>query len=129
MLVTKLRLVNELERWGLPFDQVDLAGKIDQRRLELKSEGYCAALSRAVGNRVPTQTLMSAATTTVDDGLGPRGKDVVAAGAALRRVAGSLPLQATSEPLITGQLHSSSGMALASSEWLNELRSRIGLDG
>ncbi|WP_454299553.1 hypothetical protein [Salana multivorans] len=131
--VTALRSVNSRERWGLAFDRVSIADKIDRRTLELKIDGYCAALIRA-SSAAPDNTAVSAACRAdLPDNLGPRGRDVLeAAGVALRRIAGTLPAAASTESVLAGQLHSSAGLALASSRWLKDLKQRIegmSLDG
>ncbi|MFI7657095.1 hypothetical protein ACIBX9_30990 [Streptomyces albidoflavus] len=42
--VTRLRRANAENRWGLPFDKVELSGKIDKKSMTLKLRPYCTAL-------------------------------------------------------------------------------------
>ncbi len=122
--VSRLRAANAREGWGIRFDEVSLGSKIDAKNLTLKVPNYCVALA-ATTSGVDAATLIDASTASVDDEFGPRGKDVlVATGVALRRCAGSLQHQATTEPIISAQLRSSCGLALSQSDWLHELRSR-----
>lgn len=125
--VTRLRLRNASENWGLAFDEVDLSTKIDQRDLTLKKLAYCSAIQRSSRGNIEFAIISATADdAALDDGLGARGKDVIAAaGVALRRVAGNLQLAATSESVLSAQVHSSSGLALANSEWLANLRAKL----
>ncbi|WP_432004664.1 hypothetical protein [Streptomyces parvus] len=43
--ITLLRRASVENGWGLAFDQVDLAGKIDRKTMTLKVRPYCAALA------------------------------------------------------------------------------------
>lgn len=127
--ITALRVMNAREGWGLNFDEVDLASKIDPHTLEFKAVGYCMALHAASETIVSIETLKGIADAAdVDDGLGPRGKDVVAiAGVALRRRVGGLPAQAAGVELLTNQLHHGAGLALSLSPWLQRIRASLGL--
>lgn len=123
--VARLRAANAREGWGIAFDSVDLGSKIDQKSLTFKLESYCTSLASASDQRVSRSTLLSAALQPVGDDFGPRGKDVlVAAGVALRRVAGALQQQAVTESVMVGQLHSSCGLELRESDWLQEVLQR-----
>lgn len=119
--VTALRLANARGEWGLSFDQVDLARKIDSRSLTLNVTGMCTALIQASQTEVTQAQLQAVVSTACHDA--PRGRDVVtAAGVALRSIAGTLPQAATSVNVLTAQLHSSATYWLARSVWLSELR-------
>ncbi|WP_163541998.1 DUF4435 domain-containing protein [Occultella kanbiaonis] len=124
--VTALRYANARNNWGLAFDKVKLADKFDRNTLQLKVENYCAAISRASESDADTKSIYEAALSDAPDDLGPRGRDVLeAAGVALRKVAGSLKVESTSESVLTSQLHSSAGLALSRSDWLIGLKDRL----
>jgi hypothetical protein len=128
--VSRLRALNARERLGIPFDEGDLAKKIDKKSLELDFNSYCRSLrSKSQTNRPSDddhdRCLHDA---TLDDGKGPRGKDLVAAvGVALRSRIGNLSLAATQETLLCGVLRSSCGERLESSDWIRRLRSKAAL--
>lgn len=126
--VTSLRQQNAIQGWGLNFDDVDLASKIDKRSLELQLNSYCMALLRASSSQTSaTQALLlEAAGRTPTGPYRFRGKDVVAiVGVALRAKAGSLPHTATAEKLLCANLRSSAGLRLSQSEWLRGLCERL----
>jgi hypothetical protein len=124
--VTRLRALNALHGWGLAFDEVDLAKKIDKTSLVLDLAGYCNALLSKSECDLAVDVLISAASAPSEDGLGHRGKDVATwAGASLRKIVGTLPLAATTSEGIAGQLRSSCGLALSQSLWMSELRVRV----
>ena len=126
--VTALRKANSANSWGLCFDDVDLASKIDRKTLAVKLPNYCAAVVQASATTATINDAAAAAAQLVDHELEFRGKDVVTiAGVGLRSKFGSLPAAATTEPVLTGQLHSSSALALAKSSWLATLITRLGL--
>lgn len=121
--VTELRSRNSAEGWGLAFDQVNLASKID-RDLNLKVINYCAALVQASSTTASLAEVTACARAAQP--AAHRGKDILlVAGVALRRKAGSLPQAATEEPVLCGQLHSSAGYALSMSDWLGALHRRL----
>jgi hypothetical protein len=125
--VTRLRQENATRNWGLSFDEVDLASKINRDTLELKVTSYCSALWRTRStDEVTLGTLLDVAK---KDPIGPnkfRGKDVMAvASVALRSKAGTLSHAATSEKIESAHLRSSSGLHLSKSEWLHGLRDVI----
>lgn len=121
-----LRQENSRNGWGLAFDAVDLADKIDPRTLRLKANSYGAALVTASTTSITNADVQKVLTEgTCSE---PRGKDVVAAvGAALRRAAGTLDRAACREGVLTAQLHSSCDLALERSAWLERLRKILGL--
>lgn len=126
--VAYLRYRNSRENWGLSFDDVDLASKIDRRSLTLKTENYCAALIQTSATSATIPMLTSAVLEASIDDAGARGKDIVtAAVVALRHVAGSLH-HAVGDGVLLAQLHSSSGLALASSAWLEALKNKLELE-
>lgn len=123
--VTALRRKNASEGWGLAFDKVDMAGKIDRDRLRLRSANYCAALLQASTSTISSSAVLAEAE-HAENLADYRGKDVmVAAGVALRKRAGTLPQAATVESILSAQLRSSCGLALSKSEWLAELLQRV----
>lgn len=125
--ITRLRMKSRKSGWALAFDSVDLSGKLDQKTLELKISGYCAALGRIEPCSASVAEIVSAANDdSLDDGYGPRGRDlIVAAGVALRHLAGTLKQAAVSEQVLAAHVHSSSGLALSRSDWLRELKSLL----
>lgn len=126
--VAYLRYRSSRENWGLSFDDVDLASKIDRRSLALKIENYCAALVQASATNATIPMLTAAVVDANIDDTGARGKDIVtAAVVALRHVAGSLH-HAVGDAVLLAQLHSSSGLALANSVWLKNLKNRLQLE-
>ncbi|MFB8077852.1 hypothetical protein [Streptomyces sp. NPDC056013] len=60
--VTRLRRANTENEWGIAFDSVDLASKIDKREMQLKIHSYCMALHRASCNSPGVKTLEEYAT-------------------------------------------------------------------
>lgn len=125
--VTAMRHANGRARLGLAFDRVKVGDKMQASTLKLGLTNYCAALLQASETEVDQATLDAAiAEYADDDALGPRGRDVVeVAGVALRRVAGSLQAAAATEEVLTRQVHSSSGLALSTSDWIDGLKRRI----
>jgi len=124
--MSALRLGNNRENLTLSFDRLDLALKVDKKTLEFDIEAYCAALVAVSDTLVDVSHLSKMSVDVPSDGLGPRGKDVVAAaGVALRFVVGDLPLEATREAGLTSQLHSSAAFALSKSSWLEDLRKKL----
>jgi len=118
--VTALRAHNARFGWGLCFDGVSLASKVE-KDLTLKVVGYCSALVHVSNAKVSVAEVREVAEKW-DGADQHRGKDVVAvAGVAQRKRAGTLSLAATDETVLTGQLHSSCGLALARSAWLKGL--------
>ncbi|WP_329273869.1 DUF4435 domain-containing protein [Streptomyces sp. NBC_01451] len=55
--VTRLRRANAENGWGISFDDVDLAGKIEKRHMILRLQPYCAALS-ATSHGSPGQAVL-----------------------------------------------------------------------
>jgi hypothetical protein len=97
LAVAGLRRANALHRWGLAFDEIDLASKVDRDTLRFRLPNLCDALRRTVQNGVPErQALIDSA--GLDPGTCPRsghplrrGRDCLALlAAALRRRIGSL---------------------------------------
>lgn len=128
MPVARLRSANATNRWGLRFDDVDLADKVDLKTLDLKLEGYCRALIDKSDRRLELGVLMEAAALPVGDDFGPRGKDVVALfGVALRRLVGDYKQAASREPLLSAPLRSSCEPELGASKWLSSVRDRLTL--
>ncbi|KQR22475.1 hypothetical protein ASF79_09585 [Agreia sp. Leaf335] len=121
-----LRHRNAQEEYGLIFDEVDLGSKVVLASLEFQTRSYCAALLSKSRVSIAIDRMLEIAAEDLPDLHGPRGKDVVAlAGASLRRIAGSLPSAAATESVLTGQLHSSAGLALSKSDWLTKLCDRL----
>lgn len=124
--VASLRHRNAQEGYGLNFVNVDIASKVKTATLDFEIRSYCTALLAKSQASVPLNRLLEIAGDELPDAHGPRGKDVVSlAGAALRRFAGALPTAAVTESVLTGQLHSSAGLVLSTSEWLISLRQRL----
>ncbi len=125
--LTSLRIASARECWALAFDRVDVVSKIDLLSLELNLKNYCAAVYQASDTDASISDIETAASGGNSRGIDHhRGKDMVAmAGIALRRKVGSLPKAATSVELLTNQLHSSAGFALAKSRWMSLLLGRL----
>lgn len=124
--VSRLRRINAREGLGLPFDDVSLASKVNQKTLSLDLKSYVTALLSKANYPVQLAQLLAQIASEEEDALGPRGKDVVAlAGVALRSVAGNLKAHACDEPVLSGQLRSSSQFALHASEWIARLRQEL----
>jgi hypothetical protein len=127
--VSNLRKANVNQAWGLAFDQVDLASKVDKETLKLRVSSYCAALVQASSTQLKSIELSRIAAQRFQDELGHRGKDVVAvAGTALRKKAGNQQQAVCVEQVLTAHLRSSCGFALSKSSWLAGLLRRLGLD-
>lgn len=60
--VTLLRRANVENSWGLVFDDVDLRSKVDKKSMELKIQGYCAALNQTSDEAPGQKILMQYAT-------------------------------------------------------------------
>lgn len=119
--VTRLRAANAADAMGLPFDEVPLEGKIQQKDLILPILPYCSALAGASQGSVGAAQLIDIASTS-DISLAPRGKDVVAvASVALRSRVGSLPKAASDPTLLAADLLSTSQMLLHESAWFGRL--------
>jgi hypothetical protein len=126
--VCRLRRANALEGWGLPFDAVDLASKIDLRTLSLSVQSLCDALWRPDLGVAKSQLYEVAA-----DGSVPtcphsgaeliRGKDAVAVtGVALRRLIGSLTHQQASGDRLEETLRlASSDAHVSTTRWLSRV--------
>lgn len=124
--IAEIRAANERESWALRFDGVDITTKTDRRTLRLDLSRYVAALIQASDSEVKAPAVLQAVVGDELDGRGPRGRDVLAfAGLALRAKAGSLPAAATGVEMLSGQLRSSAGLAIRSSEWLSAVRASI----
>lgn len=123
--IASLRRENAVNGWGLAFDRVDLASKIDRRTLSLNVARYCQALSATTQHSVSTQQLIEVAT-RADRSLGVRGKDVVAAaGVALRQAVGSLPSAACTEDALSCTLRFGGARFLRECNWTSDLRAVI----
>lgn len=101
--LTRLRRANAINAWGIDFDGLDLASKVDLRTLSIQSQALCDALwSDELG--VPKRDLYAAADGAEEPRCCPhsgtellRGRDALAvAGVALRRLVGSLNHQSSS---------------------------------
>jgi hypothetical protein len=124
--VSVLRSRNTADNLVLCFSKVDVSNQVDSKSLELRLAAYCKALLANSETSADLESLMAFSAGELLDGLGPRGKDVVAAGGvALRKVVGNLAVAATKEAVLTAQLHSSSGLMLAESGWLASLRRKL----
>lgn len=124
--VSALRSVNRVKKFGIAFDGVGIAKKVDPKSLSLKIDSYCRALIETSDVSLGLSELKSLIESYVDDGRGPRGKDVLEfASVALRKVAGTRKLEAVAVDSLVSQLHSSCGLSLSESEWLGNLRERL----
>jgi hypothetical protein len=122
--IGRLRKANSRHSWGIAFDEVDLADKIDKKTLSLNLAGYCRALSGTVYGSPSVETLLSEAN-------GPaleifRGRDViVAAGVALRKIAGTHALAAVAEPILSANLRHGGSRYIAESRWMDGLKALL----
>jgi hypothetical protein len=130
--IAVLRRANYEQGWGLGFDAVDLAGKIDRRTLKFNVNGYCAALGRTVSGGPSVGVLIEFATgvrrvnqpSHCPRGASPyfRGRDFLAGvGVALRTVVGSSVKSVTEVDHLDRILRLSANGALASSQWAGDL--------
>ena len=138
MPVTRLRAANAEMGWGLAFDEVDLADKVDMRTLSLKVESYCAALASKSPNAPRKEILVSWANGTRQPSFIPtcprgsspyfRGRDFLAiVGVALRSKIGSCERAATRSDHLARVLRAVSGPMLSSSKWGDDLLAVVGL--
>lgn len=124
--LTSLRVANAKNGWGLPFDEVQVADKIDKKTLEMNVASYCSALRNKMDDPIDQSILLQTAQALHANPKIFRGKDVVAAaGVALRKRAGALQQAASDPDYLCAQLHSSSGLALTQSDWYVKLKHRI----
>ncbi|GAA1797166.1 DUF4435 domain-containing protein [Planosporangium flavigriseum] len=135
--VARLRAANQQKQWGLAFDKVDLAEKIDAKTLELRVRSYCAALSATVGNNPGQSALVSVAEgpdksvrlPVCPRGASPyyRGRDLLAAlGVALRRQIGSCAKAATETEHLAAILRVASCPLIIKSTWGEDLEESLG---
>jgi hypothetical protein len=100
--IAALRISNVNDRWGLPFDNIDLSKKIDRNNLSLKRLSYCQALADACQADTNYSALHAAIETRTASGLGASGqlffsgKDaLVVVGVALRGKIGNCTTDTT----------------------------------
>ncbi|WP_162815370.1 hypothetical protein [Microbacterium arborescens] len=125
-LIAGIRDANHRFHWGLRFDGIDIASKVDRKTVELDVSRLIAALVQHSETEA-TVALIKGAGDSASDGRGPRGRDVlVMAGVALRQLAGGLQGAATTVDVLGGQLRSSAGYFVAKSQWLSALRQTLG---
>ncbi|WP_141725285.1 hypothetical protein [Micromonospora pallida] len=131
--ITRLRAANAAMGWGLAFDKVDLADKIDIRTLSLNLDGYCSALISKNPDPPPKQVLLSFATGRAKlpyepkcpRGSNPyyRGRDLLAAaGVALRKKIGSCDKSTTGSEHLARILRAIGCQQFANSTWSEELQ-------
>lgn len=124
--VTALRENNSNLKWGIPFDDVPLAEKIDKSNLALRTDSYMRALINRMESPPPFESLCFAVQSGPSSKSVYRGKDVMAfAGVALRKLAGNLQQAATDPDHLSAQLRSSGGYALSRCVWFIELKARL----
>jgi hypothetical protein len=127
-----LRRANYEQGWGLVFDAVDLASRIERRTLKFNLNGYCTSLSQTVANDPSARVLLEYATGVraisqqphCPRGVSPyfRGKDFLAGvGVALRSLIGSCVKSIAEADHLDKVLRLSANGALASSQWADDL--------
>ncbi|GAB6921924.1 hypothetical protein JCM9803A_23740 [Rhodococcus erythropolis] len=122
--VSLLRRENSRNSWGIPFDSVDLAKKIDHNNLILDIKGYCSALIAKMEDGPSREDLVEIASGSAISKY--RGKDLaVAAGISLRKLIGTHPQHSCGEKVVCSHLHSGSGQLLERSTWLSSLNIRL----
>lgn len=134
-----LRRANFENQWGLAFDKVDVASKIDPKTLQLKLQPYCAALSATVSHD-PSQNLLldyatgkktPSHTPSCPRGSEPyyRGRDLLAVtGVALRALAGSCPRNITDAEHLAKVLRLTATAFIYHSKWGGELVENLQAD-
>lgn len=135
--IVLLRRANFENQWGLAFDEVDVASKIDPKTLQLKLQPYCAALSATVSH-VPSQSVLLEYATgkkspsrivSCPRGSQPyyRGRDLLAVtGVALRSLAGSCARNVTDAEHLAKVLRLTATAFMYHSSWGSELVERLG---
>lgn len=134
--ITLLRRANFENRWGLAFDQVDLAGKIDKKNMTLKIRPYCTALVEKTETAPDVSTLVDYASGVRELCLEPtcprgsrpyfRGRDFLAVlGVALCGFCGSKRSQSVTSDNLEGALRLAGAYELRISRWGAELLSLL----
>ncbi|UUU23565.1 DUF4435 domain-containing protein [Streptomyces sp. DSM 40750] len=135
--IALLRRANFENQWGLAFDEVDVASKIDPKTLKLKLQPYCAALSATVSNDPSQSILLDYATGKKTPSYIPscprgsepyyRGRDLLAVtGVALRALAGSCARNITDAEHLAKVLRLTATAFIYHSKWGSELVERLG---
>lgn len=130
--LTLLRRANSELGWGLRFDEVDVAGKIDRRTLKLQLQSYCAALSETVSGNPSQGVLLAYATGQQQTAMAPecprgsspyyRGRDLLAAvGVALRNAIGSCDRGVANAEHLAKVLRLTAAGYLADHPWMQDL--------
>jgi hypothetical protein len=130
--VAILRRANAEENWGIKFDGVDLASKVDRSTLKIKVQPYCAALSATVDNSPSQAELIEyvngvrvpRSTAHCPRGAEPyyRGRDLLAVlGVALRSAAGSCGHAITEVEHLAKMLRLTAAGMISDSSWATDL--------
>lgn len=126
IVVGEIRRQNAAYGWGVNFDSVNLADKVDRNSLELKIDSYCSAL--LAGHRGSGDVDLSRLLTAAHEAKGAayKGKDALAAtSAALRKLVGTLDKAACDTKLLGDMLRAASSYEVSRSTWFRELRAQV----
>lgn len=131
--VAALRRANAQHRWGLAFDSVDIARKVDGATIQLKTEPYCRALAATSESAPQVSHLIDIATGSVqiaDPAICPRvgaryfrGRDYLAVlGVTLTRKIGSQRRESVDSETLARVLRLSCASAPWVQQWYSDLR-------
>ncbi|MGW0105743.1 hypothetical protein ACWD0B_10765 [Streptomyces cellulosae] len=133
--VSRLRRASYLNGWGLRFDGVEPADKIDQRTLAFNVVGYCQALSRASDEPPPLDVLVSVASGGTDVSMPScphgvkyyfNGKDFAAIlGVFLRKKLGALSKSQSERRHVSAIIRSSALGRLRKDSWIAHVEQSI----
>lgn len=114
--------------WGLNFADVKLDRYIDRQTLAVRWQNYSQALVQQSSSPQATPAdVQNTLKRSLNDSLGPCGKDCAAVTAiALRQIYGSHK-QKLEADIIIRAMHSSAAYHLSNSDWLRNLKIRIGV--
>jgi hypothetical protein len=132
--IAALRISNATNGWGLPFDNVDLAKKVDRNTLSLKRTSYCQALTENLREAVHHTYLCD----IIEDHLDSiarlqkppyfRGKDALAVvGVALKSKIGNADSGVTGFEHLAGVLRLSAPSSLVTAPPFPEIAAEIDL--
>lgn len=133
--ITRLRRANAENGWGLAFDAVDLASKIDKKTMSLKVRPYCTALREKSTDSPalpPLSTLVSYAEGGLGSGREPacprgskpyfRGRDfLLVLGVALCGYCGTKRAQSVTQENLEAALRLAGAPELRASQWGQDL--------
>lgn len=118
--IAVLRTENSANKWGLPFDSIDLSKKIDRDTLSLKRTSYCQALAESDYVHVQHNSLHKAINAGLEDRESRTSRDIffsgkdalVVVGVALKTKIGSCDSGVTKNEHLAGVLRLSAPVEL-----------------